>query len=584
MSRRTGLLLVTALLAIVGLVPWPIPATPFVAALNGQIQPDAGVSVIAARTARFTLLPVPGVTVRRVVAQKTDGTVLATVPHLKMRMRVLPLMAGQLHIHDLIAYTPDVSIDAQARGSWAAVLSSTGTGNSRSALTVVNGAARIGDMRETVVDLNGTAEWQGDGSTINAWGHGLWRGEKVQLQASGLALMPARHAPSASTPSARLSVRTPFATLQASGTISDGQAEGSVTLAMENAAGLARWTGKTVPLAGMLDRFTVSGQGAYTARGLSLADATFAFGANTLTGTLTAATTGERPLISGTLATTALDLSGLTGAVDAIQDYTGAWSKGSFDTRSLQTADFDLRISATSVRMLKMTLGEAALSASLKNGRLDLTLGRSAAYGGTLRGRTSITRVHDALTEQRGQLSFEGVDFGKFSDDFFGARLMTGIASGNFQGESTGSSPSAIISSLSGRGSLILKQGELSGINLAETVRRADRDGVQPATLQSGRTRFDSAVFQATIQNGVLDIQDGQIIGGAAQAVIGGKILLPSREYQLTGAVLHPLRARQWPFELNGPWSKPVTRAAPLVPVQRTDDAKHSQLRAHSRS
>lgn len=583
MSRRLGITIVPALAIAAGFIPWPVPAETFLKSLRAEIPSESGVTIAARSSARFTLLPAPAITLRDVAFSHASEPQLAQASQISLRLRLLPLIAGTAQVSQVIVYDVQAQATPSARSLWFATLTGSHNQGFLPQLTLVNSHFRFEQPGDAISQVNASLEWRPARKLLNVWGHAVWRGEKFRVQAAGLPMTGGLDA--AEEQPAQISIETPFAALEANGTIASGRGNGALQVAMKNATHLSRWLGATVPMAGLLDQFTLSGSGVATERAIQLGDVTLTFGPNALKGTLSLTQQpGNKPLISGTLATASLELNTIANAFDAVQDASGQWNADAFDTRSLQTADFDIRISATQARIMKMLLRDAALSATLKNGRLDLALGRSAAYGGMLRSRVSIARLTDTLTEQRIQTSFDAVDFGKFSDDMFNMRLLSGVVSGQFQAESTGISPLTILNGLNGRGTLAIAQGELTGISLTDTVRQAERAQAQLIAMQSGSTRFDSGAATLQFQNGIVQIQDGRINGTGAQAAIGGQINLSKKEYQLTGAVQHPLRPRQWPFEISGPWSKPAIRMMSQAPAQRSDQNRNGSPAAESRS
>lgn len=581
MSRRVGFALVFFALLGAAFVPWPIKSQPVIDALDRSL-PGAGTMSVAARgRAHFTLLPVPAVRLRDLQVSHRDFGTMAVVPQLAVRMRLLPLIAGSLQINDIIAFDARADATPAARARWVDLLSDRNETRGRTAVTLARGTLDFGQDAKPLTGINGTLEINHHAGEAAAWGNGIWNGQSVQLQASGF--QTDRSAIQA-VPS-RLSIQTPYGSVTASGEASGVRGDGTMQLTIQDASALARWLGASVPLAGIVEQFSLSGAGTVHSRGIQLTDATFSFGPNILKGTMAIALRpGERPMMTGTLATDSIELNAIAGAFDAVQDSAGSWSSDQFDTTSLLNTDLDVRVSAARARVMKMTLTDAALSASLKNGRLDLALGRSSAYGGTLRARATIARLDDANTEQKIQANFENVDFGKFSDAMFGLRLLSGSLTGQVQAESNGNSPQGIVRAVHGRSAMVFKQGELTGISLAETLRRAEREPAQPVAMQVGATRFDTATLNLAVQNGVATVTEGTIGGVGTQAMLAGHILLASREFRLSGAVQHPLRPKQWPFEITGPWAKPVTQTMPQTTTQRSDPASAGSTRSESRS
>ncbi|MGL5733809.1 MAG: AsmA family protein [Beijerinckiaceae bacterium] len=547
-----------------GFAPWPVPAARLQAMLAGPFSATDGATLHAARTGRFSLFPMPAFTLKHVVITTAGGDIVAAAPKVTMRLRVLPLVAGQFAPHDIVAYTPAIALDDQAAAFWVKALARRDGAIAQSSLTIVDGRTMADNPKQAVTGIHGAVAWQDSRQRIDLWGKGAWRDQPVELR-----LTLGGHAAASDKP-ATLMVQTSFAQLEASGTYGNERAAGTISLAMKDGAALAAWLGKPVPLAGLLNQFEMTGKGTATMRGLALSEARLKVAGDELTGTVAATREADRFHIGGTLATNALTIGLPSAGHQSSSGPDKGWSQKTFAFDGMSGTDLDLRISATRARIGNVTVGDAALSATLKNGRLDLALGRSTAYGGTLRGRSSITRIDESHIEHRAQLSFESIDVGRLSDDLFGSRIMAGNASGQWQSDSQGQTAQAIAAGLNGRAAVTVRQGEISGINLAEMLRRAERESAQGFALQGGRTRFDEAKLAVHIHNGVATLSEGQVSGGLVQATLGGQILIGAQVLRLQGAVLHPLRPRQWPFEISGPWRDPATHVLPVAPAQRS--------------
>ncbi len=121
--------------------------------------------------------------------------------------------------------------------------------------------------------------------------------------------------------------------------------------------------------------------------------------------------------------------------------------------------------------------------------------------------------------------------------------------------------------------SLSIRQGEIQGFALADTLRRLER---QPLLAlrdwRSGRSTFEQAQFSGNITQGVLELTEGAVTAPGFVLSLGGQISLADQTLGLKGLLAHPAgRNLQVPFEIGGAWEKPAItpRLDPAI-FQRT--------------
>ena len=133
----------------------------------------------------------------------------------------------------------------------------------------------------------------------------------------------------------------------------------------------------------------------------------------------------------------------------------------------------------------------AALSAILKNGRLDLSLAEASAYSGQVRARAIIAESASAGFDLRGSLSAEKIDVAALLWDGFKRQALTGIGRGSLTFETSGDSFYELASHLDGRGDLAIDDGEIFGLDVGLAFRRMERRPLTAGVeLRSGRTGF----------------------------------------------------------------------------------------------
>jgi hypothetical protein len=104
----------------------------------------------------------------------------------------------------------------------------------------------------------------------------------------------------------------------------------------------------------------------------------------------------------------------------------------------------------------------------------------------------------------------------------------------------------------------VARQGEITGVSLADIARRAER---QPfAALReglTGRSAFESINIGGPVQDGFIDVTDGLVTGAGFRLALGGGISLPDRSLRLKALLTGPTPASRLPLEITGPWGQP---------------------------
>ncbi len=574
--RAAILALVGGLLLGLCFTPLPIGGRFAAKSLNAQLMEQTGLRAEAPPgDIRFTLLPFPKIAVANLRIASPEGTQIAQIGVADAYLRPLDLIGGRLRFSGYDLQGPRVDASSPAtRDVWrragAFLVARETAGPPLGHLAISGGSAATGD--DPITDVAGAIIWTGASSPMSIWGVGRWKGEPIELRLSDLRLgdyLSGRVA----TP-LRLMAKTPFASVEAQGSVTGGanpRSDGALRVAVNSSGRLARWLGAPTPLAGVIDRYVFEGQSVVTPRGVNAAAATLTAGTSRFEGTLALRFDEGRPQLSGTLATQTLDFDALGGAVDAMQEPAGGWSSDRFDPAPLRHTDIDLRLSAGRVRVLGARLDDAALSITLKAGRLEFVLGRAQAYQGELRGRASLIALEDAGVETRVQATFDNLDVGAAMQDVAGRRSLTGRGQGVVQLESTGGSPVELARNLAGKVTAQFLEGDLAGLNLAVAVRRPDRLAAGPVDFSLGRTSFVLLEAGATISQGVADVQEATLANGPMRARASGEISVRDQSIRLEGRAVAPsLPGDGLPFSLRGPWRRPDMRWDPVGIFRRS--------------
>src|SRR5262249_31347569 len=152
--------------------------------------------------------------------------------------------------------------------------------------------------------------------------------------------------------------------------------------------------------------------------------------------------------------------------------------------------EIDLRLSAAKVKIGRAQLGRTAVAASLRGGKLVVTVGESQAFNGVIRGSMALAKS-EVGAEAKADMPFTDVDLDACLGELVGLRRVEGKGTLSFALEGAGRSVLTLTRSLSGTASLTSSQGAITGVNVEQVLRRLERRPLSGGDYRSGRTPFD---------------------------------------------------------------------------------------------
>ena len=172
--------------------------------------------------------------------------------------------------------------------------------------------------------------------------------------------------------------------------VSDGvRINGNLDLGIANLPRFARWTGVLVPDDQKTGDFSASGTFHWEGHRIGFDEGSFELDGNRALGALTLDFAGPRPQIEGTLALQRLDLTQYIGTESPPPDASNPNAKpGKRKTIDvgfplLHHINLDLRISTTKLIAPPLSVGQSALSVTLKSGRLAADIAIFELCGGS---------------------------------------------------------------------------------------------------------------------------------------------------------------------------------------------------------
>ncbi|NBJ09854.1 AsmA family protein [Microvirga arsenatis] len=590
MSRRVVFLIALISLAVLGTAasPWTLPGGGLSAELREHVRDRYGLDLEVRGRSTFAVLPIPRVKFENVTLQAPGDALRAEGGTLRGELRLLPLLFGRIELSDfdLTQTRITASIEKLRAIDWAGLFRDRAAEPHARRLIVSKSALRWTDLKNADLDrIDAVIRWTDPSEPLMVVGSALWRDELVTLERASV--FPDLLASNKISPFS-LSLSSRSARLAAEGEAQLGDTPrltGESSIEATSVRDFTRWSGVELPFGPLLHSVSISGDFSMDRRRLSWPAVAFTLGADKLEGTLGVRFDTERPVVTGTLAADSLNLSDLFAPFAQAQTSNGSWSEEAIDLTRTTGADLDLRLSAATANLGRLSLDDMAASVLVQPGRIEASIGRAAFYDGTLKGRLSLA-AQNGLVDFRSQGTFSGVKIAPFLAAMGEPRWITGRAQGQFSFEGLGRNPADVIRQAEGRSSIELKDGELVGITLQDALRRVEQKPLLASlNWKGGRTPFDRAEAQIAVKNGIGEIVEGQLQGPAVQAVLRGQILLIERELRVTANVSQASApASQSPalvFDVTGDWDNvavaPQVRsliersgaAKPLFPPQR---------------
>src|ERR1019366_6263002 len=151
-------------------------------------------------------------------------------------------------------------------------------------------------------------------------------------------------------------------------------------------------------------------------------------------------------------------------------------------------------------------LGRTAFGANLRGGALALSVGEAQIYGGIAKGSFGIARP-DAVANVKAQFQFTDVDLQACASELFGVTKLSGRGNLNVSLVASGSSPFGLASSLDGTASLTGHDGEISGFNVEQLLKRLERRPLSGGgNFRSGSTPYDTMTIAVKFSEGIASV------------------------------------------------------------------------------
>ena len=568
-----------------------IPAAAVRDAVKSEIHAVTGLDPMLGDDVSLSLFPSGTVRFRNVLlGDDRTGEPGVTVDELTARLRYFPLLAGRIEIADVTLVRPVINVTFSAAGqsNWSGLIVSLARAlqpnpdrtASFSEIGIQDGTVVVHDAgrgaTERLENVEFQVAWPSISKSFGANGHFAWHHEPVEASftlSDFLAALTGNRS--------GVKVRLTSAPLNLA---FDGAASDQPTLKIEGTLGVEspslrdamRWTGESKLPFGGFGRFALRAQSDIGGGIASLSNVNVELDGNSVEGALTLATDGHR-LVQGTLAADALDLTPYVSGVRLLARNDNNWDQLPIALDGFNDFNLDLRLSAASIKIADARLGRTAVAATMRDGKLDLTVGESQAFGGVAKGSLGIARANDGVTVTS-HMQFLDVDLENCLGQIFGMHKLQGRGNLAVNLDGAGNSVLAVTHALNGTATLNAQSGALTGINVEQLLRRLERRPLSGnGDFRTGRTSFDQLAISLKVANGVVSVDDMHVDGPSVRLAVAGRASVPSRDLDLKGVatLVSSGSADEFdlPFVVQGPWNDPIMLPDPESLIRRSGAA-----------
>jgi AsmA protein len=598
-KRRLIVLLLAIVLVVAGaavaVAPWLYSSNAALAAISAQIQEATGLYVAARGKPRLSFAPRPHISIEGVGFADRNGALVIEAEEFFGGLKLLPLLSGRLEVDSISLTRPRIEIDlerkpidapgaaARAAAAQPASPEANKVDNFRlGVLNILDGALRLklNEQNYVAEKISATLDWRKVGEPATLTGAFDWRGERLQL-----ILWIARPAillrgdPSVAV--ARLdgeSVR-----LEAQGVAQTGpnaHYAGHVAGSAASVREALDLFDLHTPLPGPFGDAQASAQAVLSAREAVLKDLQISVDGNAFEGELALRNEEGKPRVSATLKSGFVALKPMLADAPALIGPDGQWSHERLAPPDLSGADLDLSVIARHARLGRLTIDDASVSVTLRDGGLDVSLLEAQAYRGKLKARASFKPAGDALAVHASAQT-AGVDARALLWDILGSQALGGALDSSLKVDAAGATIADMMHNLNGRASLNMSDGEITGVDFERALHRFEKRPLASAQdIRSGSSALEKASATLLFENGIGALDDGSAHGPGFALRFGGTANLAERTLSLKAAAQQADatgrprdKGLQIAFDLAGGWDELSLAPDPRAFIRRSGAA-----------
>ena len=538
-----------------------------VTGLDPVLRGDVSVSLFPSGTVRFHDV---------LLGDDRTGEPAVVAEELTARLRYFPLLAGRVEIADVTLVRPTITVTFLPGGqsNWSGLIQSLARAlepnpdrtasfseiGIHDGTVVVHSRNASKDVTERLDGVDFQLAWPSITRSFGANGRFVWHDEPIE---ASLTLGDFLAALTGERSGVKLRLSGAPVKVAFDGATSDQptfQVAGTLSVESPSLRDALRWTDTTELPFGGFGRFALRAQSSIGGGMVALSGVSVELDGNVAEGVITLST--DHRTVQGTLAADALDLTPYVSGVHLLAANERSWDQLPIALEGLADFDLDLRLSAATIKIATALLGRTAIAANMRNGKLDVTVGESQAFGGIAKGSLGVASA-DGGVAVTSHLQFADVELESCLGQVFGVRKLEGRGNLALNIEGSGASVLAVTSTLNGTASLTAHDGAIAGINVEQLLRRLERRPLSGnGDFRTGRTPFDKFALNLKIDQGQVSINDVHLDGPAVRLTVGGQVSVPTRDLDLKGVatLVSSATANEFdlPFVVQGQWDDPI--------------------------
>lgn len=566
--------LVLIVLVVAIAAPFFIPAETFKNQIEQRAEAATGRKLTIAGPVKISLLPSVAVVAKDVHFANGPGYSnpdMATLAGLEVKLKVLPLLSGEVAIDSFVLDKPVIHLetDKQGRPNWqfdkasaqkpaqqdpAQAPSETDEGGGLNELRLDN--VRLNDGRITYRDQRSGANYTVEAinlklelpnldSPFRADGGLTWNGKPVKLTVD---LTSPRAMLDGKASDLALAVNADLVRFDFKGNASNGnpaKVDGALSLNVPNVRSLAAWVGQPLTVAGSgLGPFELKGKLVAAGPKVSFTGAELSLDAIRARGDVSLDSSGKVPYVKAKLDTNTIDLNSYmppstapssTGRSSSTPDAatptartSEGWSTEPIDLSGLRAANADLALSVEGLIIRKIKIGQGHLGVQLQNGKLIADLTDLALYQGNGKGHVTL----DGSGKVPGiglDMNLAGVQAEPLLKDMMDLDRLSGTGNGQIQVSGSGASQADLMKALNGKGAVKFENGAIKGVNLAAMVRNVSTAFLDAQAGRAQQTDFSELSGTFVIEKGILENNDLILQAPLLRLTGAGTVDLPQR-------------------------------------------------------
>jgi AsmA protein len=347
----------------------------------------------------------------------------------------------------------------------------------------------------------------------------------------------------------------------------DGTISGPLKLGAHSIRSLAAWLGNPLPAGNGFGLMALEGQFSAADGVYALRQAQIRFDSMSMSANLSFDTKPAVMLIKGSVTLDRLDLNPYLAPGTESDTFEATKAKAAnpdapLSLGGLKAVDAEVTMVVGSMLLPGFKLDHGVVEAALKGGVLKAELRNLALYGGSGRGNVTVDASGDTASI-RSSLDLSGLQIQPFLNQLMEVNNVTGTGGVRFDVSGRGTTTTALIKALNGRGEMRLANGSVAGVDLAavgralQTVSAASAPALTGSVGPSSRTPFEQLGGTFTVKDGVLHSDDVRLVSDIVTMNGQGDIDLSAQTIDFR---FEPAAGRSGPgvpFFVRGPWTKP---------------------------